>query len=62
MKRRPPIRGSSSPSRLDTSALEPFWAEWQRLTPFERLRRSWAMRRNLKDPIAAHDERSLPKL
>ena len=41
---------------------DPFWRAWLSLTPAQRLRRSWAMRRRIKDLEAAHDEKSLPKL
>ncbi len=34
---------------------------WQALTPRERLRRSWAMRRRLPNPRAVHDRKLFPK-
>lgn len=36
-------------------------AVWRRLTPRERLRRSWEMRSRLPDPRAAHDRKLFPK-
>lgn len=41
---------------------DPFRREWLRLKPGERLVRSWRLRRRLKNPQAAHDARSLPRL
>ena len=34
---------------------------WLSLTPFERMRRSWRLRRLLKDPQAVHDAKLWPK-
>ena len=45
-----------------TAKTEPFRQDWLRLTPGERLLRSWRMRSLLKDPGAAHDAQSLPRL
>jgi hypothetical protein len=43
-------------------AISPYKAdEWVRLTPRERLRRSWALRSRLKDPRAVHDRKLFPK-
>jgi hypothetical protein len=36
-------------------------AVWRKLTPRERLRRSWAMRSRLADPRAIHDRKLFPK-
>jgi len=36
-------------------------AEWLRLTPAERLRRSWALRSRLPNLRAAHDRKLFPK-
>lgn len=33
---------------------------WSQLSPLERLRRSWAMRRLLKDKRAVHDKKIFP--
>lgn len=57
------IRAARTPLRQNTIAvtsLETFWEEWVKLTPAQRLRRSWRRRRQLKDPIAAHDARTFP--
>ncbi len=43
-------------------ALSPYKATvWRRLTPAERLRRSWEMRSRLPDPRAVHDRKLFPK-
>jgi hypothetical protein len=43
-------------------ALSPFKADaWRKLTPKERLARSWAMRARLRDPQAVHDAKLFPK-
>lgn len=41
---------------------DPYSEDWSTLAPGERLLRSWRLRGRLKDPQAAHDEKSLPKL
>lgn len=42
-------------------ALSPFKAaEWQSLSPGERLERAWALRRRLADPRDAHDRKLFP--
>lgn len=43
-------------------AVSPYKAEvWRRLTPRERLRRSWQMRSRLPDLKAVHDRKLFPK-
>jgi hypothetical protein len=43
-------------------AASPYKAEvWRRLTPGERLRRSWQMRSRLPDLKAVHDRKLFPK-
>jgi hypothetical protein len=43
-------------------AQSPFKADvWRRLTPRERLRRSWQMRSRLPDLKAVHDRKLFPK-
>ncbi len=54
-------RRELSPFLADMES-DPHWQEWLLLTPNQRLMRAWAMRRLLKDPEKAHDERSLPEL
>ena len=45
-----------------SEAHSPFKASvWRRLTPRERLRRSWAMRSRLPDARAVHDRKLFPK-
>jgi len=34
---------------------------WEKLTPSERLRRSWRLRRRLPDPQRVHDEKLFPR-
>ncbi|MBI3267898.1 MAG: hypothetical protein HYZ53_02670 [Planctomycetes bacterium] len=41
--------------------LDPYWEEWLRLTPAQRLARSWALRRRLPDLQAVHDAKLFPK-
>jgi hypothetical protein len=43
-------------------ALSPFKTDaWRKLTPKERLARSWAMRSRLRNPEAVHDAKLFPK-
>ncbi|MCX8091944.1 MAG: hypothetical protein N3I86_13595 [Verrucomicrobiae bacterium] len=43
-------------------AISPYWREvWLRLTPRERLRRSWRLRSRLPDLRAVHDRKLFPK-
>jgi hypothetical protein len=43
-------------------AVSPYKADvWRRLTPRERLRRSWQMRSRLPDLRAVHDRKLFPK-
>lgn len=43
-------------------AVSPYKADvWRRLTPRERLRRSWQMRSRLPDLKAVHDRKLFPK-
>ena len=43
-------------------AVAPYQAEvWRRLTPRERLRRSWQMRSRIPDLKAVHDRKLFPK-
>ena len=46
------LRDDLSPYKTDV---------WRRLTPRERLRRSWRMRARLPDPKAVHDRKLFPK-
>lgn len=41
---------------------DPYREDWLRLTPAERLERSWKQRRRLSNLEAVHDEKSLPEL
>lgn len=34
--------------------------EWHKLTPAERLRHSWSLRKRLKNPIETHDKKIFP--
>lgn len=43
-------------------AVSPYKAEvWRRLSPRERLRRSWQMRSRIRDLMAVHDRKLFPK-
>jgi hypothetical protein len=55
--RRRPLRleWPAGPSRA-------YLAAWLALAPAERLRRAWALRTRLRDPQAAHDAKTFPKL
>ena len=45
-----------------SDAVSPYKAEvWRRLTPRERLRRSWQMRARIPDLKAVHDRKLFPK-
>lgn len=61
VKRRPKP-GRPDPMPAYEPALNPCLEAWLELTPAERLRRSWRMRRRLPDPAAAHDAKYLPEL
>ncbi len=45
----------------DHEALDFVWSTWIELTPAERLRRSWALRKRLRDPQAVHDAKLFPQ-
>jgi hypothetical protein len=52
---------ATAPMTLE-EAVSPYKAEvWRRLTPGERLRRSWAMRSRIPDLKALHDSKLFPK-
>lgn len=52
----------ATPELNPAAALSPYKAEvWGRLTPRERLRRSWALRARLPDLRAVHDRKLFPK-
>ncbi|MBI3847166.1 MAG: hypothetical protein HY292_21265 [Planctomycetes bacterium] len=46
---------------LPTSC-DPYMEMWLSLSPYERLRRSWRLRRFIKDLEAVHDAKYLPEL
>lgn len=52
-------RAMSDP--LPTSC-DPYMEMWLSLSPYERLRRSWRLRRFIKDLEAVHDAKYLPEL
>ena len=57
----PDANDPNSPLVLN-EAQSPYKTEvWRRLTPRERLRRSWEMRSRLPDPKAVHDRKLFPK-
>lgn len=45
----------------DSESLDFVWSVWVHLTPAERLRRSWALRKRLRDPQAVHDAKLFPQ-
>ena len=47
---------------LTDSPLDTYMQAWRALSPAERLRRSWLLRRRIRNLEAVHDEKSLPKL
>jgi hypothetical protein len=56
-----PIQEGDDAAVTVADALEPFKAsEWLKLSPAERLRRSWLLRSRLIDPQAAHDRKLFP--
>lgn len=57
MSRRPRAKRRSQEQLQD-----PYVEMWRSLTPRERLRRAWRLRRRLKNLQAVHDAKSLPKL
>lgn len=58
MLKRRPRRDSSNevPERYE----EPYRAFWRSLTPGERLRRAWKLRKSVPDIHRLHDAKSLP--
>jgi len=62
MAKRRHTRRRDLPPILKDLESEPIRQDWLLLTPGQRLARAWKMRRFLKDPEGAHDERSLPRL
>ena len=56
-RKRPPEPLVPSDAKWD-----PFRSDWLKLTPGERLIRSWRLRKRIKDLEAAHDANSLPRL
>jgi hypothetical protein len=52
----------ATPALKLAEAISPYKADvWRRLTPRERLRRSWQMRSRLPDLQAVHDRKLFPK-
>ncbi|MBI2931449.1 MAG: hypothetical protein HYY16_07335 [Planctomycetes bacterium] len=41
---------------------EPYRAYWRALSPRERLRRAWRLRRRIRDLQKLHDQRLFPRL
>jgi hypothetical protein len=54
-----PMAGQAIPTLEALSPLKA--AQWMKLTPAERLRRSWALRKRLPDLRAVHDRKLFPK-
>jgi len=54
--------GKAAPSLTFNEPHFPYKADvWRRLTPKERLRRSWQMRSRIPDLKAVHDRKLFPK-
>jgi hypothetical protein len=54
--------GAATEAMKPGEAVSPYKAEvWRRLTPSERLRRSWQMRSRIPDLKAVHDRKLFPK-
>jgi hypothetical protein len=62
MARRRKKARSTEPLIPSDAAWDPFRSDWLKLTPGQRLIRSWRLRKRIKDLEAAHDEKSLPRL
>jgi len=57
----PNFEAATAPLQM-AEAVSPYKADvWRRLTPGERLRRSWQMRSCLPDLKAVHDRKLFPK-
>ena len=57
-----PSPGDTTPSLTLNEAQSPYKADvWRKLTPRERLRRSWQMRSRVPDLKAVHDRKLFPK-
>ena len=52
----------ASPVRPPDTEHDPYLEHWRELAPFERLRRSWNLRKLLRNPQAVHDAKTLPEL
>ena len=54
--------GGDRPVGDMADALSPFKRDaWQKLSPAERLDRSWKLRERIPDPVAVHDRKLFPK-
>jgi hypothetical protein len=61
-RRHPSVRESAAPYEGDAGVLAPFKSDaWLRLSPAERLERSWRLRRSVPDLQAVHDRKLFPK-
>ncbi|MCI0343501.1 MAG: hypothetical protein L0216_20535 [Planctomycetales bacterium] len=64
MPRARPTRRPGVPRPPDPlgAELNPWWEEWIRLRPWQRIVRSWRLRSRLPDPARVHDEKTYPEL
>jgi hypothetical protein len=62
MPRRSKPRSTTKPLASSSEPADPYREHWRELPPFERLERSWRLRRLLRDPQAVHDAKTLPEL
>ncbi len=54
-------RAMPPPALSPCDELDTYMAEWLRLTPKERLARSWALRKRIPDLGAVHDAKLFPQ-
>ena len=54
-------RQPTRPLILPREELDVFREDWLAYSPAERLKRSWALRKRLRDPRAVHDAKLFPK-
>lgn len=55
------MRADAGLDDLTLDELGFWWTVWRKLSPAERFKRSWRMRRLLRDPERVHDEKIWPR-
>ena len=58
----PSVRNKSPDTKPTDVGVDSYLAEWTALSPAQRLRRSWRLRRRIKDLGAVHDAKTFPEL